>query len=202
MTDLEKAQAIVADLETRRAAVMARQDKAAKDRKAVAYDALATGDKVAGTKLQLINNAAMTAATELASLDAALAEARRRVAAAEAAEALAAERERMRGVTALTQHIRERAARLDELLRDTVAEYDGFLNAVHELHSAGFTQPNLALVAVNAPRAVQSTFVGSHLESERVPPAQRHSFAELAQGWTAGIDARAAAVLAGEEQAA
>lgn len=195
MTDLEKASAVVADLEARRAAVVAQQDKAAEDRRGVAFAAIVDGKEAAMRQLGKINDFAIKAATELASLDAALVEARRRVAEAEAAEALAAEKEKMRGVATVTTALRAHAVKLDELLIALVAEYEALISGVVELQQAGFSQPSLALMAVNAPRAVQSALIGTNLESERIPPLQRHTFAELVSAWVAHADARAKTVL-------
>jgi hypothetical protein len=202
MTALESALAIVADLEARRAAVVARQDKATEDRKAVAYDALAAGDQVSATKLQLINNSAMTAATDLASVDAALAEARRRVADAERSEALAAERDAMRAVLPITERVRARAALLDELLKSAADQTTAFLADMAALRRAGFGHPDPGLVATNVRLAGQAAVLGSALETERVRPSQRRAFAQLAEGWTAPIDAAARAVLGDEARAA
>lgn len=195
MSDLDAARTVVHALEERRAAIVARRIAAGDDREAVAFAALAEGNAAAAEQLRVINERQARAELDLASVDAALVTASRRVAAAEGAEALVAERERMRGVATITEALRGHAARLDALLAELVGEYGALMDGFGKLQAAGFDKPSLSLIAVNAPRCVQSALVGTPLESERIPPSARRTFVELVEGWAAGADARAAAVL-------
>jgi chromosome segregation ATPase len=91
MSDLKKAEAVVVQLEQKRSACIARGTELQDERANVALDAY-TSDPKARRRLDEINAAVATHASELASLDAALRVAAERLDRARAAEATASDR--------------------------------------------------------------------------------------------------------------
>jgi septal ring factor EnvC (AmiA/AmiB activator) len=80
MTDLEKAEAVVAKLEAKRAQLIKSGTDLADERAALAYSAHANNDAKAKSRLEQVHSAIATHSSELASLDAALRAATERVA--------------------------------------------------------------------------------------------------------------------------
>ena len=96
-SDVEKAQEVLADLNAQREALIARGQELEQRRQEIAFKAH-TGSKAERAQLDQINSEAITHDYELKSLDAAIAEATKRLAAADQAEALAQDRENARSL--------------------------------------------------------------------------------------------------------
>jgi hypothetical protein len=113
MTDMIKAKAVVADLEQKRRDLIRHGTDLSDERCSVALAAY-TGDQKAPARLDAINTALATHASELASLDAALKAAAEHVAAAQQVEARAADKERIKRVYTLLIDLEKLGPQLDE----------------------------------------------------------------------------------------
>ena len=109
MTEIAKAEHILAGLQAKREAAVARGVVLGEERTTQAFAAHADDDAKARKRLDEINREASLHDSELRSLDAAIAEATKRVAAAQATEARQGERQRAREILAAkifpTNHI-------------------------------------------------------------------------------------------------
>lgn len=200
---LRTAREILADLTTERATFDRRAAELADERERISFDAF-QGDRVAKKRLTEIHAEAARQASESASVEAAIAEARRRVAAAEADHRAAEDDVRARAALRLLGEFRERAAAVDAAARELLASYAAFKDCYAELRRLGITGPGPETVRVACRNAVIAALMPSDIALHRDPPAflapdQRHSFDELCAGWANGIERWAASRLAAPE---
>lgn len=191
------ARATLADLTAQRAAAVARQRELADEREALAYDA-ATGDGPARKALDSLTREAATAALTLENLDAAIAEARRRVAAADEEARLGELRRKAAEAQAKLADMRavgaEAGAALDAFA-DKLEEFYALADTVRRLGMGG---PSRELARANVVRAVQTVLARVRLNSDTIPPSERRSLADLVDAWAGAVNARIAQVLGPE----
>jgi hypothetical protein len=130
---------------------------------------------------------------ETRSLDAAVAEAQRRVAEAETAHRTAEEAERARQALALLADLRDLGARLDAAAKDLVDGYSAFQSCYRSIRSLGVKHPEPEIFRIACRNSIIAALMHSDLGLHRdppafIPPGQRHSFEELLQGWGASIE--------------
>lgn len=121
-------------------------------------------------------------------MDAAIAEAKRRVAGAEADRQVAAEAQRARHVLALLAEFRDHGGILDAATRHLVACYGKFEEICRSIRALGAGNFTEQAIRVNCRRALSSSLMNTDLQQEMVAPLQRHSFAELVEQWATGIE--------------
>jgi hypothetical protein len=124
MSEIEQAEGIVANLQKKREALVARGVELGEQRMKLAFGAH-TGDEAARKKLDAINREAALQDSELRSLDAAVAEALKRADAAHQAEARKQEQERARAVWNLAARMCERGPVIDAALGTFVEQTEG-----------------------------------------------------------------------------
>jgi phage shock protein A len=195
------ARATLADLTAQRAAAIARQRVLSDEREALAYDA-ATGDGPARKALDSLTREAATAALTLENLDAAIAEAKRRVAAAD-------EEARLAELRRKAAEAQAKLADLDEIGRSLSASLAQFADTFERFQAVGDGIRRLGLgfvgrdlQRVNTVRAIDSVLARLHLSSRAVPPAQRVEIADLIQSWRGQVAARVAHVLGDDDREA
>ena len=120
---VEDAKVVLQDLKDKLSAARARHAETQVKAMELAYPAN-TGDESARKKLDGLNAKVAMFAAEIASLEAAIVTAKRRVAAAEAAEVDEAERRKAREALALLDDFSQRGKLLDESLDKFVRQYD------------------------------------------------------------------------------
>ena len=113
-----------------------------------------TGDESARKKLDGLNAKAAMAAAEIASLEAAIVEARRRVADAEAAEVDEVERRKARDALALLDDFSQRGKLLDDAMDKFVKQYDALAHDFRALQLLGYEPTSYPLVQINMQAAV------------------------------------------------
>jgi hypothetical protein len=146
MTDLEKATAVVAKLEAKRA-VHIQKGTELQDEQANVSLAAHTGDAKARKRLDEINTALALHASELQSLDAALRAAGERVAAAQRAEAEAAAVANVQAIKQVVAELAEHASVADDV---TKSELDGLVNLLCEA-TPGVTRRTAAAWLMHTP---------------------------------------------------
>jgi len=203
---VKKAETVIADLEAKRAACVKRGAELADERAAVAL-AAHTGDAKARKRLDEINTAIATHASELASFDAALKAAGERLLRAQSAEAKKnaskAAKQLLTMADAIVQHaqslddanaIRVEASRAlaDELMQmRSLAQGLGMFVPSHEqLFAMGSRADQTATMQTPWAREV-----GEHL-----PPNQRRNHMSYAASWRDAIAKAAAALLDEDKQ--
>jgi hypothetical protein len=183
----ESAATVLSDLEVKAEDSRRRGDEIGMKRRDLAY-AAHTGDAKAKKQLDTLNDEGARILLERQDLDVALLTARSRLAEAQRVAAGAEEQAALELLPPITKRIRERAARLDTLAGEMVRQATALRADFDELHRADFPRPQTQLIITGARRAAQSAFISSILENERIPPNERHTFAYLAEAWTAGVE--------------
>jgi hypothetical protein len=189
-----EAQEVLADLEQKHAAALARQAEAATERRRISFDAH-TGDAAARAKLDELNGAGAVLTGEIASLAEAIDEARGRVSEARRTDALAAERDVARDVRKKAAAFRRHGAELDRLAARLVVQYDALKAEAGAIRDIGVPLPGLMLINAGACRALQAALMNTGLDIERIAPSQRHTFTELVGGWVESAERWATARL-------
>ncbi len=211
-TAIETAERVLAELVAKRDTLAGRMAELSAERQRIAFVALAGGDAKARKHLDQLNTEGATLAGEAESIEAAIAEAIARVAAAQNAEALAADREQAAALRAALGDVADCARKIDGAFETIVAEsqrYDDLVGLiVHKLGGSrvlGGNAPNVARIF--ALRALE-TMLGKtpwRREFRPVPPLERRSFSDLicgrdhagsrTPGWAERIEADVAARL-------
>jgi hypothetical protein len=154
-----------------------------------------TGDAKARQELDGLNAKATALALEIVSLEAAIAEGKRRVDAAVAAEVDEADREKARHALALLDDFSRRGEALDKALSKFVGEYGELVSDFRQVEALGYPPATLALVRINMRAATASKLMFGDLQQSFLAPHERRSFIDVIDGWSRQIRARAAARL-------
>jgi hypothetical protein len=186
MDALGQARKQLAALQSQRAAAEQRVVDLATARELVAYDA-ATGDRAARRTLDELTRESVTAGLVVDNVDHAIAEARRRLAAAEAAAGRAADRQRAHEARRLLTELRQAGGEAAAALDRFVAELGRFEGVANKLGRLNIGAARHDLVRVNLRRSVQSELFKVGL-GQMLSPAERISLADLIDGWTARVE--------------
>jgi hypothetical protein len=195
------ARATLQDLTAQRAAAAARQLELADEREALAFDA-AVGDAAARKTLDVLTRDAATAILTIENLDAAIAEARRRV---QSADTAARHAKLRRDATVARERLADLATvghDLSATLAKFADTFEKFLSTADEIRRLGMGGPSRDLVRANASRAIDSALWRLRLSSRPVAPSQRTELATLVAGWAAAVESRIAQVLGDDDQEA
>jgi hypothetical protein len=190
MTDIETAEQIVRDLETKRQRLAERGVKLADDRRTIAYDAHADGDAEARNRLDKLNAEAVAHASELTSLDDAIATARERLVAAQQAVARGEDKAKAQqlrqAVAAFAAHGRD----LDEALSSVGELGRAMRDDLSRIHDLGSTFPSHAQLDVLGYGALLTALGGTQWAHrfERLAPNQRRTFTALVATWAATVE--------------
>jgi len=203
-----KAETVIADLEAKRAACVKRGTELADERAAVAL-AAHTGDAKARKRLDEINAAIATHASELASFDAALKAAGERLLRAQSAEAKKRASKAAKQLLTMADAIVQHAQSLDDANAIRVEASRAIADKLTEMrslaHGIGLFVPSHEQLFAMASRADQTATmqtpwareVGEHL-----PPNQRRNHMSYAQSWHVAITKSVAALVGEDKQEA
>jgi hypothetical protein len=194
MSDLEKAEAIVAGLEAKRVACIKHGTDLADERSNVAL-AAHTGDKAARKRLDEINSALAMHASELASIDVALRSAGEQVVSAERAKAREERRAEIKRLQEHSKNVRALGPFMDKGLDNL---RDGLIALGKNAGGVGRDWRNVATLI----RVLQVAFFDTPFRMEiAVPdfPARRDfpNFTQVIDGWCDSNDAALARELRG-----
>jgi hypothetical protein len=190
----DTARAVLHDLETKLASARTRHDETQAEAQSIAF-AAHTGDADARKRLDRLNADAGKRGAEVLSLEAAIVEARSRVALALAAEGDRAERDRAEKALGLLDDFAARGARLDAALAGFVAEYEALTADFYKLDALGFAPATHALIEMNLRRATATRLMFTGLRQSFPAPNERRDFVTVIAGWAQHVRARATARL-------
>lgn len=173
-----------------------RTDLAANEvrRTTLAFDA-ETGDATAKRKIGELANAAATLDIAIKTAEAAIAEAERRLGAAEEASRRQTEREKAKQARAIAGALSQRFAAIDAGLRQMADNLGEIRGEFRSMGALGAPVPNGALVAVNVRAAIYAALGGLGLDLPPIAPGARRSFEELGAGWLVQIERWASQIL-------
>jgi hypothetical protein len=186
-----EAQRILTQLEERRAAVVARGQELATIRASYAYAAHANSDAAARAKLDQVNRETAEHGSELASIDGALATARRKLEAAQQHEAKAAEREQAQALRGALRQFTQHAAGVDGALEVLIASCNGLQEALNAIHRCGSSFPSDAQLQSMGGRVLLGALSKTPFRRnfETLPPLERdRSMARIAEQWSATVE--------------
>jgi hypothetical protein len=185
-TRVADAEQVIANLESKRAALIERGNEMATIRASYAYAAHARDDKVARAKLDQINRETAEHGSELASIDAALKTAQQRLEAAQRAEARAADREQAKALRDAVRQFVQHAAGVDSALEVLVASCNGLQESLTAMHRAGSQFPSDAQLQSLGGRVLLGALSKTPFRRnfETLPPLERNrTMMQVAQQW-------------------
>jgi chromosome segregation ATPase len=186
---VEAASATLANLEQQRSDGLQRKADLAEQRQAIAF-AAATGNEMASKSLAALNQQTYQLSLDIENLDAAIAEAERRIAAAEAAAHLEDLREKARAARVFLEDQRKSGEDASQALEAFVTTFEKFLSIGDELRRlVGNAAPSRDLVRVYATRAIQTALYRIRLHSDVIPPNEQRSLAYYSARWSEQIEA-------------
>jgi hypothetical protein len=170
----------IAEIENKRMLLTAERDD-------VSYDALVTRDKESIKRAADIGTELAKLDHEEAMLKAALSTSTRREAEAKVSKAASQKRADLEKAESLLPRVAEMAARLDDAmktLREVGSEFERTWATIKNLSGSG---PTWQAAKVHLERALRTGLRGLPLRVAMVPPNERHSVAELAEGWSTQV---------------
>jgi hypothetical protein len=192
---LEGPKAILLQLEEKLSLARARQAEISGERNSIAL-AAHMGSASDRARLDGLNHDGAILAGEIEGLEAAILQAKARIAEAEANAAAEVDRGKRREVVRLADEIRGHGERIDALWRLSIEEFDHMQAKLQEIVQLGVGRPTQQQVRVTCQRALVAAFIGSPLQFQILAPNERHTMAELVNSW-----ANAAMMWAGKDAA-
>jgi hypothetical protein len=184
-TDLR---AKIADLDTKRLMLMGERDQ-------LSYDAVVERNGAAAKRVAELNTELSRLADDKATLNAALAEAGRREAAAAAEKRDTEERDNAEKALALLDEFAKNGAELEQAANAVIAKFNALSKKSRELTALGYAPATLALVDSNMKLALKTKLMGTGLIIEHLAPHMRRTFISVIESWTSHVRARAMARL-------
>jgi hypothetical protein len=190
-TSVADAEQVIANLESKRAALIERGNELATIRASLAYAAHARDDKVARAKLDQINRETAEHGSELASVDAALKTAQQRLETAKRHQAKQADREQAKALRDALQQFLQHAAGVDSALEVLVASCNGLQESLTAMHRCGSNFPTDAQLQSLGGRvllgALNRTCFRRNFET--LPPLERdRSMARIVAQWSDTVE--------------
>jgi hypothetical protein len=203
-TEVEKATKTLNALLDTRDQLIGRAAKLSADRQAVAY-AAHTGDKAAKERLRKINDETVLHNAEIESVDAAIAEANARLAAAKDAEAQVADRANAEQLRIKASRLVELALIVDDAFADVISASTEMKEVLSEMHNLGCASPShdqLRVMAVLVAKSAVMQIPFCAREWEYLAPNQRKTFKSIVSGWHAQVASNIAARLGEQKEVA
>jgi hypothetical protein len=191
----------LAELETKRREIEARQIANTQEREEIAYEAM-TGDPKARKRLDQLNREAAAVGLEMTNAESAIATARRRLSAADDAAARAVVRERAEAARPHVKRLREAGKRAKAALRALAEAVGEIESTMTELRGKVPQVPSHGLARVNVRRAISSELSLSRLEPMVLLPSQRVDFDTLIARYAEGIEQTIGRVIEENQEAA
>jgi hypothetical protein len=183
MSDIQKAETVLAELTEKRDAHLERGTKLAADRREIAF-AANTGDQGARKKLDALNHESALHERELENLSAAIEEANKRLDAARREETLKGDRKKAALLRELLPRFVAHGEKIDELLASLVAESNAMAQTLREMNALGCANPSDRQLHVNASFVIHTAMSQSPWRSEfrHLRPEERRTFGALFDG--------------------
>jgi hypothetical protein len=194
-SDIESATKTLNDLLDQREQLTGNAGRLIEQRRKLSYAALAARDKAAQDKLRKINDEALSYETQLQSIDAAVDEARQRLAQAEQAAALATDHANAARLREKLEKFLEQGLLVDDALWDLARAVNLMIGLLNDMHRLGQAAPTSDQFRVNAVMAIKTmlqelpqTWVRD-FEFARLAPGQKKKFKDVCADWHAMIEA-------------
>jgi predicted nucleic acid-binding Zn-ribbon protein len=139
-------------------------------------------------RLDQLNQEGAVLSGEVEGIEAAIAEVQVRAAAAKRAAAMEADRQKRQGLVQLASELGGHGSRIDDLWRQSAAEYFVLQRKLHEIAQSGVNRPSQHQVQSACRRALVSAFIGTPLQLELLPPSGRHTVADLVATWVRNVE--------------
>jgi hypothetical protein len=197
MSEVEKFEALAADIERKRADCVRRGTELADERAAISL-AACTGDAKAAKRLTEIHAALAAHSSELASVDAALKAAAEKLAVAERNAAQEEDRKAARRLRTVAQRMKQRGKNLDAALAIVTEELVGLQADVSEIHGACGSQfPSHQQRDVFCYQALLTALKRTSFDRrfEPISSVNHITFRALVMQWCAVLEKNAAARL-------
>jgi hypothetical protein len=191
----EGAKTLLPQLEAKLSSARKRQGEISRERRAISL-AAHMGSAKDRARLDELNQEGAIVVGEIEGIEAAIEQARTRIADAEASAAAEVERGKRREVSRLADEVRGHAERIDELWRQSIDEYGELQTKLAEIVQLGVGRPSPHQVRVACQRALVAAFIGTPLQFQILAPNERHTVTDLANSW-----ANAAETWAGKDAA-
>jgi hypothetical protein len=191
-------------LEAKRAKLVERGAELPELRRGAAYLAHVQQDAQARRALDKVNAELAIYASELASIDDAIAAAKNKVAIARAFEDAAADRARAQAALELLGAFKAAGHELDDAMR-TVAQTSKLLGSLlSQLHAAGIRTPSHEQLDVLGNQALAAAIMATpwHRHYRVLAPNERKTFRSLIDGWVTAAEPRLRAQLGEQDEAA
>jgi hypothetical protein len=198
---VREAERVVAELIAQHAAVTGREQRLTAERSKIAFAAHGSKNAKAKTRLSAITRELFDIGSDIASLDAAMNEARARLAAAKQKAAHEVEKRRCGEAIADLDELLGHAHGIDSLLRQYAAEIT-VLDQCAQRVSAVAGRPDRSLVRVALNRSLSAALTAHRGIFENIPllpPRERHPLSHWADAWAVSIRAALAQRIAEPE---
>jgi hypothetical protein len=188
MTEVEKAELTIRNLENIRKHILQEQAESANERGRVALSAH-TGDKKARSRLDEINLAVAKFNSEFASIDAAIETAAKKLTDAKAAEAQAADKAKALQIAELNSKLKEKLDNADDAFADAIGSVLSARALLMEMRALGLLSPTDQLFRINAVTAIKTVIQQlpdpwiNDFEFSRLAPSQKKQFKPLSTAW-------------------
>jgi len=183
------AQKVIDDLEAKKSELAAARANDESGMEAVAY-AAHTGDQKAQAKLETLRERALRRDLEMRNLGSAIAEALRRLAIAQDAEAKDEQRRVALEVRGLLKSLRDAGTVCDEALSTFADGANAMKEIIQQINALGFHHPSGTQFVSLGERAVRTMLVNTAFARafEAIPPRERQHFAEFTYRWAESLD--------------
>jgi hypothetical protein len=190
-TSVADAEAIIANLEVKRDALVERGRQLDQVRASYAFAAHARDDKTARAKLDQTNRETAEHGSELASIDAALVTARQKLEAAKQHEARQADRAKAGELRAALKKFVEYGSGVDAALDVLIESCDGLERTLVEIHRAGSQFPTDAQLLSLGSRVLIAALSKTTFRREfsAMPPLERNRrMTQIVQQWADTVE--------------
>jgi hypothetical protein len=191
------AEQTLAKLEDKRRHLVQQVTELDAERQQIAFAAHSCNDAKARKRLDEINLAFATRQSEMASLEAAIAEANIRLATAKTNAALAADREAARQLRELVKELGELGTEIDAAFTDALAHMTSMATLLNKIHALGCPSPSHDQLRVLGSQAVKTYLMALPFprEFEHLAPNSRKTFDQVVHGWVTMLERNIAARL-------
>jgi len=189
------AQKIVDQLESKAAELAETRASDERELASISFAAHASEDQKALARLETIKARAVKRELDARSLDAAIAEAKRRVVEAQADAAAADQRRVALQARSLLASLRDAGKTCDEALATFAAGSDVMRRIIQEINALGFHHPTGMQYMSLGERAVRTALVNTAFSRafEAIPPSERQEFNDFVGKWCISLEREIAA---------
>jgi uncharacterized phage infection (PIP) family protein YhgE len=202
LTPVECVEKTLAQLSDKKDRASKRIEQIAADRQSIGYAAHAENDQKAIKRLEQLAHDEAGISGELQSIEGAITEARKRLAAAQQAAVNEAARANAVEIRKLLTEFATAAEDMDEALADFATSSHELRDVVNKLHGLGCPSPNHNQVESLGTRAVLTAISQSIFKRavETLPPGERRAFVPMVATWCESIERNQIAPLLGESE--